>query len=225
MAYSNKVDRDSGAWVGDIKFVDQNNDGVINDADQKVIGDPNPDLTFGWTNTFTWKDFELNIGLTGQIGGDVMNWARWRTEGLNSIWDNQSTAVLDRAKYDRIDPAGSLTDISNVYLLPGSNGIPRFSNIDANGNNRMSDRWIEDGSYLRIQNISLSYNLPQKWAKKAFLNTAKIYFNVQNVYTFTKYKGYDPEIGAFNQSALLQNIDRGRYPTPRTYTLGLNLSF
>ncbi|MBP3589017.1 MAG: TonB-dependent receptor [Muribaculaceae bacterium] len=225
VAYSNKVDRDSGAWVGDIKFVDQNNDGVINDADQKVIGDPNPDLTFGWTNTFTWKDFELNIGLTGQIGGDVMNWARWRTEGLNSIWDNQSTAVLDRAKYDRIDPAGSLTDISNVYLLPGSNGIPRFSNIDANGNNRMSDRWIEDGSYLRIQNISLSYNLPQKWAKKAFLNTAKIYFNVQNVYTFTKYKGYDPEIGAFNQSALLQNIDRGRYPTPRTYTLGLNLSF
>lgn len=224
-AYANKVDRDSGAWVGDIKFVDQNGDGIINEADQKVIGDPNPDFTFGWTNTFNFMDFELNIGLTGQVGGDILNWARWRTEGLNSIWDNQSTAVLNRAEYVKIDPAGSLTDITNVYLADGCSNIPRFSNIDANGNNRMSDRWIEDASYLRIQNISLAYNLPQKWARKAFLNTAKIYFNVQNVYTFTKYKGYDPEIGAFNQSALLQNIDRGRYPTPRTYTLGLNLSF
>ena len=89
----------------------------------------------------------------------------------------------------------------------------------------MSDRWIEDATYLRIQNISLSYNLPSKWAKKAYIQNAKLYVNVQNVYTFTKYSGYDPEIGAFNQSSLLQNIDRGRYPTPRTYTLGLNLSF
>ena len=89
----------------------------------------------------------------------------------------------------------------------------------------MSDRWIEDGSYLRIQNISLTYNLPEKWAKKAFMQSARVYFNVQNVYTFTKYSGYDPEIGAYNQSSLLQNIDRGRYPTPRTYTIGLNLSF
>lgn len=223
--YDNKIDRDSGAWIGDIKFVDQNGDGVINESDQKVIGDPNPDFTFGWTNTFNFMNFELNIVLTGQVGGDILNWARWRTEGLNSIWDNLSTSVLNRAKYDRIDPEGSLTDISNVYLVEGNNGIPRFSNLDANGNQRMSDRWLEDASYLRIQNISLSYNLPHNWAKKAFLNSAKIYFNVQNVHTFTKYTGYDPEIGAFNQSALLQNIDRGRYPTPRTFTVGLNLSF
>jgi hypothetical protein len=89
----------------------------------------------------------------------------------------------------------------------------------------MSDRWIEDGSYLRIQNISLAYNLPHKWARKAYIQNAKVYFNVQNVYTFTNYSGYDPEIGAYNQSALYQNIDRGRYPTPRTYTIGLNLTF
>lgn len=224
--YANKVDRDSGAWIGDYKFVDQNGDGIINDADQVVIGDPNPDFTFGWTNTFTYKDFELNIGLTGQVGGDILNWSRWRTEGLNSIWDNLNPRVLDRVQYERIDPTGSLTDISNVQLVDGTfNAIPRFSNIDANGNNRMSDRWIEDASYLRIQNISLAWNLPQKWAKKAYIQNCKLYFNVQNVYTFTKYKGYDPEIGAYNQSALLQNIDRGRYPTPRTFTLGLNLSF
>ncbi len=145
-------------------------------------------------------------------------------EGLSSIWDNQSTDVLDRAQAMLIDPAGGDV-IANLMLAPGSNGIPRFSNLDANGNQRMSDRWLEDATYLRIQNISLAYNLPHNWAKKAFLQNAKLYFNVQNVYTFTKYKGYDPEIGAFNQSSLLQNIDRGRYPTPRTYTIGLNLAF
>lgn len=222
--YANKIDKVSGAWIGDLKFVDQNGDGVINDADQKVIGDPNPDLTFGFTNTFSYKNFELNIGLTGQVGGDILNWSRYRTEGLSSIWDNQAVSVLYRAQAEKIDPNGG-DDISNLQLAPGHNGMPRFSNLDSNGNQRMSDRWIEDGSYLRIQNISLTYNLPEKWAKKAFLQSARIYVNVQNVYTFTNYSGYDPEIGAYNQSSLLQNIDRGRYPTPRTYTVGLNLSF
>ena len=222
--YSNKIDKVSGAWIGDLKFKDQNGDGVINDADQKIIGDPNPDLTFGFTNTFSWKNFELNVGLTGQIGGDILNWARYRTEGLSSIWDNQAVSVLNRAQTEKFDPNGS-DDISNLQLAKGHNGIPRFSNLDANGNQRMSDRWLEDASYLRIQNISLTYNLPEKWAKKVFMQSARIYFNVQNVYTFTNYSGYDPEIGTFNQSSLLQNIDRGRYPTPRTYTIGLNLSF
>ena len=91
--YSNKIDKVSGAWIGDLKFKDQNGDGVINDADQKIIGDPNPDLTFGFTNTFSWKNFELNVGLTGQIGGDILNWARYRTEGLSSIWDNQAVKI------------------------------------------------------------------------------------------------------------------------------------
>lgn len=222
--YANKINRDSGVWVGDIRFKDLNDDGVINDADQTIIGDPNPDLTFGFTNTFSYKNFELSIGLNGQIGGDVLNFARYKTEGLTSIWDNQSARVLDRCTIGYLDPAKG-NAIDNVILTSEGNGIPRFSSLDGNSNQRMSDRWIEDGSYLRIQNLSLSYLLPQKWSKKAGMETAKIYFNVQNVYTFTKYKGYDPEIGAYNQSSLLQNIDRGRYPTPRTYTIGLNLSF
>ena len=96
--YANKIDKTSGVWVGDIKFKDQNGDGIINDADQKVIGDPNPDLTFGFTNTLTYKNFELNIGLTGQIGGDILNWSRFQVEGLGSIWDNQAVSVLDRAR-------------------------------------------------------------------------------------------------------------------------------
>lgn len=222
--YSNKIDKVSGAWIGDIKFVDRDGNGVIDDADQTVIGDPNPDLTFGFTNTFSWKNFELNVGLTGQIGGDVLNWSRYRIEGLSSIWDNQAVSVLNRAQAIKIDADGA-DDISNLQLSEGHNGLPRFSNLDSNGNQRMSDRWLEDGSYLRIQNISLTYNLPEKWLKKIYMQSARIYFNVQNVYTFTKYSGYDPEIGAYNQSSLLQNIDRGRYPTPRTYTFGINLSF
>lgn len=94
--YANNIDQTTGVWVGDIKFKDQNGDGVIDENDQVVIGDPNPDLTFGWTNTFTWREWELGIGLTGQIGGDVLNFARFKTEGLTSIWDNQSTRVLGR---------------------------------------------------------------------------------------------------------------------------------
>ena len=222
--YANKIDETSGVWVGDIKFKDLNDDGVINEDDQTVIGDPNPKLTYGWSNTFTYKDFELNIGLNGQIGGKILNWARYKTEGLSSIWDNQDSRVLDRCQIGYINPQGENT-IDNCYLLSDGNGIPRFSSLDGNSNCRMSDRWIEDGTYLRIANISLAYHLPVAWAHKVGMKSAKIYFNVQNAYTFTKYKGYDPEIGAYNQSALYQNIDRGRYPTPRTYTLGLNLTF
>ncbi len=190
--YANKIDKTSGVWVGDIKFKDQNGDGIIDDKDQKIIGDPNPDFTFGFTNNLQWKEWELTIGLTGQVGGDILNWSRYKTEGLSSIWDNQAAAVLDRVQIGKIDPNGG-DDISNLQVIGGGkNGIPRFSSLDGNQNNRMSDRWIEDATYLRIQNIALSYNLPQAWAKKAFLQQAKIYFNVQNVYTFTKYSGYDP---------------------------------
>ena len=223
--YANRIDRQSGAWVGDIKFKDQNGDGVINSDDQKVIGDPNPDFTFGWTNTLSYKDFDLTVGLNGSVGGKIFNFTRFKTEGLTSIWDNQMARVLDRCKIGLIDPNGSQTDISNVYLESEGNGLPRFSNLDGNGNQRMSDRWLEDGSFLRIANVSLSYNLPRKWAEKAFLQNARLYVNIQNLYTFTKYSGYDPEIGSFNQSAMKQNYDMGRYPSPRTYTLGLNPTF
>ena len=219
----NRIDKVTGIYPGDIKFKDLSGpdgkpDGVIDEYDQTIIGDPNPDLTFGFTNTFTYKDFDLSIGLTGAIGGDVLNFARYKTEAMNSIWDNQSVTVLGRAR-------AALDENGAAYLTNPGAELPRFSSLDGNRNNRMSDRWIEDGSYLRIQNVAISYHVPQKILKKAHIASAKVYFNVQNLYTFTSYKGYDPEIGAFNQSALRQNIDMGRYPTPRTYTIGLNLGF
>ncbi len=89
----------------------------------------------------------------------------------------------------------------------------------------MSTRWIEDGSYLRIQNLSIGYRIPAKVLEKTRLASFKVYLNAQNLYTFTKYSGYDPEIGAYNQSSLLQNIDRGRYPTPMSVTFGVNIGF
>jgi TonB-linked SusC/RagA family outer membrane protein len=221
----NVVGQTTGVWPGDLKFKDLNGDGVINTKDQTVIGDPNPDFTFGFTNTFTYKAWELNIGVTGSVGGDILNWVRYKTEGLVSLWDNQAATVSGRAHYGYRDGNSANQSADNVYIINTDASIPRFSTLDMNRNNRMSDRWIEDGTYVRIQNVALTYNLPPFLTHKIGMASGKIYFNVQNLYTFTGYSGYDPEIGSYNQSALLQNIDRGRYPTPRTYTIGLNLSF
>jgi hypothetical protein len=107
---------------------------------------------------------------------------------------------------------------------PGTD-IPRVTTNDNNRNNRMSTRFIEDGSYVRVKNISLSYTIPQQLTRKVSIERFKVYANVQNVYTFTNYSGYDPEIGAFNQNAMMQNIDMGRYPSPRTYTFGVSIDF
>ncbi|PKQ69449.1 hypothetical protein BZG01_00520 [Labilibaculum manganireducens] len=214
----NLYNQKTGVYVGDIKFQDLNSDGVIDDNDQTVIGDPNPEFTFGFTNNFSYKNFELAVGINGVYGGDVLNFSRVRTEGMTSIWDNQSKAVVNRAQ---VGSDGS----GNAYLLNPEANIPRPSTNDFNRNTRMSDRWIEDGSYLRISNITLGYSIPKSALMLVGLNSAKIYGTVQNVFTWTNYSGYDPEVGAYNQSALYQNIDMGRYPTPRTYTFGINVGF
>jgi TonB-dependent starch-binding outer membrane protein SusC len=103
--------------------------------------------------------------------------------------------------------------------------MPRFDNGGENFNHHMSSRWIEDGTFVRIQNVKLSYTVPQAWTSKAKLTRVMLYGNVQNLATFTNYKGLDPQIGSFNQSALRQNVDMGRYPTPRVYTIGATIDF
>jgi hypothetical protein len=111
------------------------------------------------------------------------------------------------------------------YTSTNPNGsLPRYNQYSQN-NLIISDRYIEDGSYLRIQNVSLGYNFPVKWVSHVKMTSCRIYVSGQNLYTFTKYSGYDPELGAYNNNVILQNIDYGHYPNPRSLTVGANIVF
>jgi TonB-linked SusC/RagA family outer membrane protein len=214
----NVVDQRTGLWPGDIKFEDINGDGKIDANDQTIIGDPNPDFTWSFSNSFTYKGIELSIALSGSHGGDIFNYTKAVLEGMDNIWSNQAASVADAAR-TAIDANGY------PYLVNAGTSIPRVTSNDNNDNRRASDRFIEDGTYVRIQNISLGYTLPAKWTNRIAIKQVKVYVNLQNLYTFSKYSGFDPEIGSFNQSALLQNIDQGHYPVPRVFTLGVNIGF
>jgi TonB-dependent starch-binding outer membrane protein SusC len=194
--------------AGDIKFIDQNGDGFIDDNDRVFIGSPHPDFTFGFTNTFNYKNFDLSIFLYGSQGSEIYNYSRSRTEGLSDLFPNQSKNVVNRWSID--NPSATM---------------PRFALGDPNNNKRVSDRFIEDGSYIRIQNVSFGYIVPSSLLKKSFVKKVKVYGSAQNLYTFTKYQGFDPELGSYNQRASLTNLDDGHYPTPRTITLGINAEF
>ncbi|TDQ06346.1 SusC/RagA family TonB-linked outer membrane protein [Pedobacter metabolipauper] len=196
-----------GTWLGDIKYKDLNSDGVIDDKDLTFIGDPNPDFTFGITNTFRYKSFDLSVFLQGTYGNDVLNYTKRTTEALNNVYSNQLVTVTDR--YSASNPNGT---------------IPRYNQWH-NNNIRVSDRFVEDGSYLRIQNVTIGYNLPAKLIAKAKMSNARVFASGQNLHTFTKYTGYDPELGAFNGGATFFNIDNGNYPNPRTFTFGVNVTF
>ena len=126
------------------------------------------------------------------------------------------------------DENGSLNDISNVYVVnPKTAQTQRISvsGESQNDNNRVSSRFIEDGSYIRLKTLSLAYNLPKKWLKPLQLDWAQVYANVQNLFTITGYDGYDPELGSIGQNVILQGIDRYRYPSPRIYNVGLKVNF
>ena len=221
----NKVDKRTGVWIGDVKFKDLNGDGVITTKDQTIIGNPNPDFTFGINNSFSLGAFDLLVYFTGSYGAEILNYSRVQIEGMSNVYANQAQTVFNRAQYGLNDPNGSDLDPANVFLANPGTEIPRPTTTDNNRNNRMSDRFVEDGSYLRLQNIRLGYALPTALTKKVRIEKLRFYVNAQNIRTFTKYKGYDPEIGAFNQDPLLQNVDMGRYPTPRVITFGVDVDF
>lgn len=222
---TNLVDKRQGVWIGDIKFKDLNGDGVIDTKDQTYIGNPNPDFTFGINNNFRFGPVDVSIFLSGSYGAQILNYARVITEGQTGVYSNQSSAVFDRAQYRLLNPAGSDLDPDNVVLANPGTKIPRPTSNDNNRNNRMSDRFIEDGSYLRLQNVKIGYSLPTRLLNKIRVQRLKVYANLQNMALWTNYSGYDPEIGAFNQSPLVQNVDMGRYPTPRMFTFGLDVDF
>lgn len=216
---------ENGVWIGDYMFEDVNKDGIINEKDAGYIGNPNPDFTFGFTNSFSFKGFDLAIMFTGSYGNDVLNYQRrWLENPRENT--NLLKSALGYAQLDLIDPTGP-NDYRNVQIVGGDPYMPRIgaSSASSASNYRLSNRFVEDGSFVRLKNISIGYNLPKDLYSKYGISNIKVYSNMQNVLTFTKYKGYDPEVGAINQNQLLNGIDNGRYPSPVTTTLGLTVNF
>lgn len=186
--------------AGDIKFRDLNNDGKIDDADRTYIGNPSPRFIFAMNNSFAYKGFDLSIFLQGVEGNDIFNANRISLEGM-AVAQNQTKAVLNRWTPDHMQT-----------------GVPRAVFNDPNKNTRVSDRFIEDGSYLKIKNITLGYSLPATLTRRAKLQTARVYLSAQNLYTFTRYTGFDPEVG-------VMGIDLNVYPVTRVLSAGVNLIF
>ncbi len=189
-----------GAEPGDIRFRDLNNDGVINDSDRTVIGNPNPSWLFSMNNSLSYKGFELSVFLQGIAGNKIYNANNIDNTGMAAAY-NQTTDVLKRWQ-------GEGT----------SNSMPRAVFGDPNQNTRVSDRFVENGSYLRLKNITLSYTFPKQWLQKAQIENARLSLSCENVATITGYSGFDPEVG-------INGIDQNRYPISRTFSLGLNFNF
>ncbi len=185
---------------GDVKYYDINHDGTINDDDKVNLGNGMPDFTYGFSLGFDWKGLDFSVTANGQAGNQIVQ--SYRNVGTTTA--NYTTAILDRW-------TGEGT----------SNKIPRVTNT--NVNYQFSDLFIQDGDFLRISNITLGYDfaklLQQKW-----LSQARLYFQVQNAFTFTKYDGMDPEIG-YGNAGWVSGIDYGYYPRPRTFLVGVNLKF
>lgn len=217
------VDEYTGIWYGDYIYEDINNDGVIDEKDRTYLGNPEPKFTFGVNNTFRYKGFDLNIFLTGTYGNEIFNYLAQQQSNPTDRWVTLKS-VHDFAKVGLIDPDGERT-LDNMYLINPGASTYRIDQAKSNDNSRMSSVYVEDGSYIRIKNIALGYTLPNRLVQKAKIENVRVYFNVQNLYTFTNYSGYDPEVGAYNQNVLLRGVDYARYPSQRIYTFGINLNF
>ena len=189
------------AQPGDFRWKDINGDGVINDSDRTKLGKGIPDWTFGLTLTLDWKGFDFSMLLQGQLGAQTLNVTR-RTD---LYYINLPKSILNR------------------WTGEGStNEYPRFAFDSANENYRVSDYWMEDASFLRARNIQLGYTLPANLTRKAFISRLRLYTQVENAFTLTKYTGCDPEVsGGFREVG----VDRGVYPQNRTFTFGVNVTF
>lgn len=192
---------------GDIMFEDINNDGRITSDDQKILGDANPDFYGGVINNIQAYGFDLSFFFQFSIGNYVFNNTRAFSEGMNSVF-GQAATVRDRWTTTNTD-----TD------------IPRAVFGDPNNNRRVSDRFLEDASYVRLKNISLGYNIPKGIVKKAGLTNARVYVTGQNLLTFTNYSGFDPEVSTFGETNTSAGTDFLTFPQPRTVLFGINLGF
>ncbi len=193
--------------TGDLQYKDVNNNGIFDPGDRTVIGNAQPDFTFGITNAFSWRRFDLNFFFQGSYGNDIYNATRIDLEGMFDS-KNQSTAVLRRWTPDNRN-----TDI------PRAIGGGKVDNV------RNSTRFVEDGTYVRLKSVTLTYNFNVNRLKRLGITQFSVYVTGQNLVTFTKYSGFDPEVNAFGRSATELGIDYGTYPQARTLTAGLNVEF
>ena len=199
---------DATSKPGDVKYEDVNKDGKINANDRTVIGNNQPDFIYGLTNILGYKGFDLNIAIQGTKGGEILNLSRRFYENLEG-GQNQLTTVLNRWRSEND---------------PGDGKTPRATPRTTGNNNAVSSRWVEDGSYLRIQNVSLGYRFPSSLVNKARLNGARVYISAQNLYTWTKYLGYNPEVSNY-ETSLTSGVDYGSFPLARTFIVGFNIDF
>jgi hypothetical protein len=221
----------SGVWVGDLLFEDYNHDGVINEKDRQFLGSPLPKFTYGIGSTFSYKNFDLSFFFNGVYGNKVMNFLNVTIDDPNQSQGNiTERAAVNYAHLSLFNPSGSAADVNNVYVSSGDPSMPRLGASDPNANNRLSSRFVEDGSFLRLQNLTLGYSLPKTLVDKLHLRSLKAFLSGTNLWTITKYTGFDPEIGmtkaqytASSQNPLLNGIDVGRYPAPRIYSLGFTI--
>lgn len=199
--------------TGDMIYQDLNGDGKItDDGDKKIIGNANPDFFYGFTNTFSYKGISLNIFLQGTHGNDIFNASRILMESMNDH-KSQSDIVLERWRQ-----AGDITDIPRATRGAGPNNEAKY-------NSMLSSRFIEDGSYLRIKTLTLGYDFDHKLLERAHIAKARIYVTAENLFTSTKYSGYDPEVNYAAAGSLVTGVDYGTYPQPKSIIFGLNLSF
>ncbi len=188
--------------TGELNYVDINGDGKITASDRTYIGDPNPDFTFGMTNTFRFYGVSISFMLQGSYGNDIFNASRIETEGMYDA-KNQSSRVLDRWRRP-----GMITDIPKAGF-----------------DMKISDYFVEDGSYIRLKDLTIAYDFSGSWMKKIGMTKLQPYFSAQNLFTLTRYMGMDPEVNQSGNSGTVQGLDYGTYPQTRSFVLGINIAF
>ena len=191
--------------AGDVHFVDQNGDGWINEADMVEIGNPNPTIYGNLYTTLSWKGLTLDLIFKYSLGNDVFNYQRSQLEAQNNIW-NQTTAVVNRWRYE-----GQVTDVPRPMASTNEEWV---------NNERFSDRWIEDGSFLKLKKLRLTYKLP---LNLSWLQGLSVWGEVNNVFTVTKYLGSDPEVSVGN-GVLYQGVDAGYLPSSRSFNFGVTIN-
>lgn len=221
------IAKEGGVWVGDIKYKDLNGDNKIDSRDQTFIGNPWPKLTFGLTNTVSWKGFDLSVLVTGASGNDIYNYVRYSNSNPNNI-NLGRNLMSDAFEYARLKQDANGKE---VLANPGTK-VPRIVGTDVNGNgNRFTDLFVEDGSYIRIKNVTLGYIVPAEWiSRQRVVRSIRFSIGAQNLHTFTKYSGFDPEVGAYMGKEVQLNsqliaVDAGRYPLTRMYNAAVAVDF